>query len=92
MFGDVAPAAWFPADLRAEGERVMRSFGEARTSDAVALARWLTGEHIVLSDALFGRSELLAARVGCRVYPPFGFGVDLASLCISDTSSAATSS
>jgi DNA-binding SARP family transcriptional activator/DNA-binding beta-propeller fold protein YncE len=26
--------------------------------------------------------ELFSARLGCRVFPPFGFGVDLAALCL----------
>jgi hypothetical protein len=26
--------------------------------------------------------DLLAPRLGCRIVPPFGLGVDLASLCL----------
>ena len=90
LFGEVAPAGWYPTDLRAEADRVTQLFGEARTDDAVALAERLTNEHIVIPYALFGRSELLADRVGCRVYPPLGIGVDLASLCITEVSPSAS--
>ncbi len=92
MFGDVAPATWYPSDLRSEADRVLGLEGEARTADAVALAERLTAEHIVIPYALLGRSELLADRVGCRVYPPLGFGVDLASLCITEVSPSASAS
>jgi ABC-type transport system substrate-binding protein len=82
--GGTAPASWYPSDLRAEASRVTSLAGPDRTDAAVALAERLIAEHIVIPYSLFGRSELLSDRVGCRVYPPFGFGVDLASLCIND--------
>ena len=82
--GGTAPASWYPSDLRAEASRVTSLAGRDRTDAAVALAERLTAEHIVIPSSLFGRSELLSDRVGCRVYPPFGWGVDLASLCIND--------
>jgi hypothetical protein len=28
-------------------------------------------------------SEFFTPRLGCRIFPPFGYGVDLAALCLS---------
>ena len=77
-------ASWYQSDIRAEADRVAHLSGDAQTSGAVALGERLTAEHIVIPYGVFGRFELLSDRVGCRVYPPMGFGVDLASLCINE--------
>jgi len=31
--------------------------------------------------------ELFSPRLGCRIFPPFGYGVDLAALCLAEASS-----
>ena len=30
--------------------------------------------------------QFLSPRLGCRVFPPFGYGVDLAALCLNPSS------
>ena len=48
-----------------------------------ALAERLTRE--VVPAVAYGReptSAFFSPRLGCRAFPPFGFGVDLAALCI----------
>jgi hypothetical protein len=29
-------------------------------------------------------TALLSPRLGCRVFPPLGYGIDLAALCLND--------
>jgi hypothetical protein len=88
MFGDVAPGSWYPPDLRGQADQVAQLPTGPQTTAAIQLAQQLTSEHVVIPYGQFGRFELLSDRVGCRIYPPMGFGVDLASLCISDQATA----
>jgi hypothetical protein len=78
------PQRWIPAGIRANVRRVAGSTSEYRQAVAAHLARSLTTEDVLL--AAYGTaqtSQFLSPRLGCRVFPPFGYGVDLAALCLS---------
>jgi len=81
ILGGQVPSSWFPEDVRREAMRVARLTGEARTVAAAALADRLVDEHLVVPLGMSQRSSYVSDRVGCVVYPPFGYGFDLAALC-----------
>jgi len=60
--------------------------GEERVAAAAALADDLVIDEVPLAAILYGATPtLLGPGLGCRVFPPFGYGVDLAALCSSST-------
>ena len=60
--------------------------GEERVAAAAALADDLAIDEVPLAAILYGATPtLLGPGLGCRVFPPFGYGVDLAALCSSST-------
>ncbi len=75
------PASWFPDDILREADRVLGLEDPERTDAAVALADRLSAESIVIPWGVWARWEVLTDRVGCRVYPPYGYGLDLAAAC-----------
>lgn len=81
ILGGQVPASWFPEDVREEAARVDRLVDEERTAAAVALADRVVGDHLVVPLGMPPRSSYVSDRVGCLVYPPFGWGFDLVTLC-----------
>lgn len=81
ILGGQVPASWFPEDVRAEAARIEGLTGEDRTAAAVALAGRLVEEHLVVPLGIAQRSLFLSENFGCVVYPPFGWGFDLVTLC-----------
>jgi class 3 adenylate cyclase/ABC-type transport system substrate-binding protein len=80
------PASWLPAGVQAEVERIARMSGPDREAAAVTFADRLATNEVPL--AAVGTAHLgtvIGPRLGCRVFPPFGFGVDLAALCLEGT-------
>ena len=87
IFGDAVPEEWLPVARRSEVERLARLAGQDRILAATELATALVqGDFILLPFGLFGRGEYLSDEVGCRVYPPFGWGVNLATVCLEPAS------
>jgi class 3 adenylate cyclase/ABC-type oligopeptide transport system substrate-binding subunit/sugar lactone lactonase YvrE len=82
MLGDYIPRDWLPVGVAEQVERLLRLRGAGRDRATSALAEELTRD--VVPAFAYGNevtTEFFSHRLGCRVFPPFGFGVDLASLC-----------
>jgi hypothetical protein len=76
------PRSWLPEGVAEQIERLSRLSGAGRRSEAVRLADELaTGEVPVGPTVTAVVPALLGPRLGCRVFPPMGFGIDLAALC-----------
>jgi class 3 adenylate cyclase/ABC-type transport system substrate-binding protein/tRNA A-37 threonylcarbamoyl transferase component Bud32 len=75
------PPSWFPPEIHKEAERIEGMRGTRRTDAAVALARRLAAEAFVMPWGARAIRDLLSESVGCRVYPPYGYGLDLAAAC-----------
>jgi class 3 adenylate cyclase/ABC-type transport system substrate-binding protein len=81
------PEGWLPAGIREEVERVNGLEGRARFDAAIRLARRLQTKDVPLvAVGTTNLGTVIGPRLGCRVFPPFGFGVDLAALCPADGS------
>jgi DNA-binding SARP family transcriptional activator/ABC-type transport system substrate-binding protein len=77
------PQGWIPAGVRTDVRRVGGSTSAHRQAVAAHLAQSLTTEDVLLAAYGTGQtSQFLSPRLGCRVFPPFGYGVDLAALCL----------
>jgi hypothetical protein len=79
------PTAWLPDGVREDVERVSDMSGQARHDAATRLAYRLETEDIpLIAVGVVHVGTVLGPRLGCRTFPPFGFGVDLAALCLVD--------
>ena len=76
------PGWWLPEGVAQELEELAGLTGAERRSTAAALADRLAVDEVpvamIWSAAV---PTLLSPNLGCRVFPPFGYGVDLAALC-----------
>lgn len=80
--GDI-PRDWLPTGAFAAVEDLQGMPTGQREDATRALAERLTRE--IVPAVAYGRertSAFFSPRLGCRSFPPFGFGVDLAALCI----------
>jgi hypothetical protein len=76
------PRRWLSAEVLRDVEEVARLTGERRQSAAATLSdRLAIGLVPVVAYGNWVQGELFAPSAGCRVFPPFGYGVDLAALC-----------
>jgi serine/threonine-protein kinase len=76
------PSSWLPEGVAERVEDLSGLTGTERWSAAVALADRLASDDVPIAAVLWGATPaLLSPSLGCRVFPPFGFGVDLAGLC-----------
>jgi serine/threonine-protein kinase len=81
----ISPPGWVPADAAHDVSSATRLRGPRRQTEAAALARRLTTSVVpVVPYGATVQGELLAPSLGCRIFPPFGYGVDLAALCLAD--------
>jgi ABC-type oligopeptide transport system substrate-binding subunit len=77
------PDGWLSQQVSNEVDQVARFSGKARASAAVALAtRLATQEVPVIPYGYQVQGEFFAPKLGCTVFPPMGYGVDLAALCL----------
>jgi DNA-binding SARP family transcriptional activator/ABC-type transport system substrate-binding protein/outer membrane protein assembly factor BamB len=77
------PRSWLPKGVASQVEGLSRLDGVERRSAAVALAdRLATNEVPVAAAATPVVPVLLGPRLGCPVFSPWGFGIDLAALCL----------
>jgi DNA-binding SARP family transcriptional activator/ABC-type oligopeptide transport system substrate-binding subunit len=77
------PAAWVPAGVSAKIQHVAGRSGSARQNEASALADGLAEDDVPV--AAYGTqqtSQIAGPHMGCRVLTTFGYGLDLAALCI----------
>jgi ABC-type oligopeptide transport system substrate-binding subunit len=89
MLGNDIPGDWLPAGVAERVDRVLRLRGAERDRATSTLAEELTRD--VVPAVAYGNevtAEFFSPRLGCRVFPPLGFGVDLASLCLVEPSTS----
>ena len=82
--GDI-PRDWLPPGTFAAVQDLQDLPTGQREDATRALAERLTSE--IVPAVAYGRastSAFFSPRLGCRSFPPFGFGIDLAALCIVD--------
>jgi ABC-type transport system substrate-binding protein len=85
MLGEDVPASWLPASVREDVGRLSGLTGAERTAAAADLAAKLQATDVPIAPVgWWPTGELLSSRLGCQVFPPFGFGVDLAALCLNE--------
>jgi DNA-binding SARP family transcriptional activator/ABC-type transport system substrate-binding protein/outer membrane protein assembly factor BamB len=76
------PSGWVPADVGARVKNVARLSGDRRQAAAASLAdRLATVEVPVAAYATPQTSQFIGPRIGCRVFSPFAYGLDLAAMC-----------
>jgi peptide/nickel transport system substrate-binding protein len=76
------PSGWIPAHVEATVHHVADLNGDDRQGAAAALAdRIVTDEVSVAPYATAETSQIVGPGVGCRVFTPFSYGLDLAALC-----------
>ena len=81
------PAGWLPPGVSKDVERVNDLEGRARFDAAIRLADRLGVRDVpLIAVGVAHLGTVLGPRLGCRVFPPFGFGVDLAALCLAQGS------
>lgn len=77
------PGGWAPASVeRRIGDAAILS-GDARRAAASDVAEPLVSDEIAV--AAYGTpqtSQFVGPGIGCRVFTSFGYGLDLASLCL----------
>jgi ABC-type transport system substrate-binding protein len=82
MFNDAMPPSWMSPEVRRAVGKLAGLAGADRQSVAAAVADRLAADAVpVIAYGNLVQGELLAPSVGCRVFPPFSPGVDLAALC-----------
>jgi DNA-binding SARP family transcriptional activator/ABC-type oligopeptide transport system substrate-binding subunit len=81
------PADWIPSTVRAKIERIAGLSGDSRQTSAAALADRLAADEVpVAAYATPQASQFIGPHIGCREFTPFGYGLDLAALCINESS------
>ena len=87
LLGGAVPSSWLPPSVRRELATLRAQVGRARTADAGNVAwRLATKQVPATAFAYHVNGQLFSPRLGCRGFPPFGYGVDLAALCLSSSS------
>jgi hypothetical protein len=77
------PRSWLPEGVVGRIERLSRSTGTERQMATAALADRLATREAPLAAYLTPViPTLLAPSLGCRVFPPLGYDIDLAALCL----------
>jgi hypothetical protein len=80
------PASWLPSGVDDAVRRLNRLRGAGRETAAQRLAeRFRTDQIPVIAFAAGASPSYLSDRLGCQIFPPYGYGVDLAALCIDET-------
>ncbi len=85
MLLDTGLAHWLPAGVEADVRKVTSLEGAARQRAAVELADRLAVKEVPVAalgtDSVTG---FFSPHLACRVFPPFGYGIDLAALCLNE--------
>ncbi|HEY3192381.1 MAG TPA: BTAD domain-containing putative transcriptional regulator [Solirubrobacterales bacterium] len=81
------PRGWVPTEVRTKVERVANLSGPERQHAAATLADRLTTTDVhVVAYGAGQTSQFIGPRIGCRVLTPAASGLDLAALCLNDSS------
>jgi peptide/nickel transport system substrate-binding protein len=84
MGGDI-PSDWLPGGVLSSVQGLQGMPAGQREDATRELGERLTLEIVpAVAYARERTSAFFSPRLGCRSFPPFGFGVDLAALCIVD--------
>jgi hypothetical protein len=76
------PTSWLSPEMRHKVESLDRLSGAERQSVAAALADRLARDSVpAIAYGFNVQGEFFASTVGCCIFPPLSFGVDLAALC-----------
>jgi ABC-type oligopeptide transport system substrate-binding subunit len=85
---EAMPESWLPPGVADAVRRLDGLRAPERDAAAQHLADRLAADQIpVVAFGSGSAPSYLSPRLGCQVFPPYGFGVDLAALCL-DASSA----
>jgi class 3 adenylate cyclase/ABC-type transport system substrate-binding protein/streptogramin lyase len=85
MIGGIPPD-WLPPGVLRSVEALERLTGDARDRATAALAEELSRSTVpAVALARYASPAYFSPSLGCRVFPAFGAGPDLASLCLVDT-------
>jgi class 3 adenylate cyclase/ABC-type transport system substrate-binding protein len=75
------PAGWLPGDVSRAVDRLSRLSGAHRENFAAAVAKMADLLFPVIVEGDDVQPELFRSTVGCRIFTPASYGVDLAALC-----------
>jgi ABC-type transport system substrate-binding protein len=93
LFGTHVPEEWLPPEVASAAHELAATPREDRDRKA---REFLAGPVAELVPATgIGvpvAGSLLSPRLGCQIFPPFGYGVDLAALCPGDAGGGSSSS
>jgi len=81
MLGEDVPRSWLPPEVRRQVRRLGQLSGPERSSAAAEAAVSLAVQAPAIAYGTTVQGELFRPSVGCRIFPPFAYGVDLAALC-----------
>ena len=77
------PHSWLPPPVRSDLTTLQSLTGPDRTTEATTLARRLATTDVPATAFAYQvNGQFFSPRLGCRIFPPFGYGVDLAALCL----------
>jgi hypothetical protein len=77
------PHSWLPRSVQSDLTRLGLLGGPDRIAAASTLAHHLaTIQMPATAFAYLVNGQFFSPRLGCRIFPPFGYGVDLAALCL----------
>jgi ABC-type transport system substrate-binding protein/DNA-binding beta-propeller fold protein YncE len=77
------PRSWVPAPVARAVEHVAEQSDEGRRREAAALADRLARREVpVVAVGVAHIGAFFSPDLGCLVFPPAGYGVDLATLCL----------
>ena len=79
------PPGWVSTNVKSKVDHLARLTGNQRQTAAAALANHLA--HYEVPAAAYATpqtSQYFSPRLGCRIFTPFGYGVDLAALCLNN--------
>jgi hypothetical protein len=77
------PRSWLPPSVRSDLTALHPLVGSERTAAASTVARHLATNQVpATAFAYLVNGQFFSPRWGCRIFPPFGYGVDLAALCL----------
>jgi len=87
MLRDI-PRGWLPPGVKTKIDGVATLSGDARQSAAGRVADELaTHEVPVAAYSVPQTSQFIGPRIGCRLFTSFGYGLDLAALCMNGSAS-----
>jgi DNA-binding SARP family transcriptional activator len=82
------PRGWLPSGVRRKIEGLSKLDGDARQTAAGRLAEELAAHEVpVAAYSSPQTSQFIGPAIGCRVFTSFGYGLDLAALCLNGSTS-----